>query len=183
MDCFVCVCVFFFFNFRYQQDVLDRIWRPFNSDIWNVANATETLTIDANTYEPPQLVMRTAVTPKEGNNSFGFAWNADNDDGDEETPEFYLYLHFAELQELNDGQTREFNIYLNNDFWYGPLAPDYLRVTTIYSMTGIKGSSLRVMFNRTENSTLPPLLNAFEIYSVKHLLSLETDQNDGTSTF
>ena len=32
---------------------------------------------------------------------------------------------------------------------------------------------------KTENSTLPPIINAIEVYSVKNLLQSETDQEDG----
>ena len=37
-----------------------------------------------------------------------------------------------------------------------------------------------VLIFKTESSTLPPILNAVEIYSVKNLLQSETDQQDGT---
>ena len=157
---------------------MDRIWSPFNFDAWNVINSSQP--VDPNTYETPSVVMSTAVTPQNASGSVGVSWTAGGNG--EEIPEFYLYLHFAELEQLNNSQTRELNIYLNNTLWYGPLVPDY-SVTTIYSATGIKGSSLQVMINRTENSTLPPLLNAFEIYSLKNLSDPETDQKDGITCF
>ncbi|PON47847.1 Mitogen-activated protein kinase kinase kinase [Parasponia andersonii] len=157
---------------RYKDDVMDRIWRPFNFDAWNIINGS--LTFQPNFYDPPAVVMSTAVAPRNESDSVGIYWTTNN----EEPEEFYIYLHFAELEKLEKNETRELNIYLNGTLFYGPLVPDYMSVTTIYSTKPRRGATLEVMVNRTENSTLPPLLNAIEIYTVKYIENSETAQND-----
>ena len=119
--------------------------------------------------------MSTAVVPVNESDSVGIYWTTD----EEKIEDFYIYLHFAELEKLEKNETRELNIYLNGTLFYGPLVPDYLSLTTIYSTKPRSGSTLQVLVNRTENSTLPPLLNALEIYTVKYLVYSETEQNDG----
>lgn len=153
---------------------MDRMWTPFNFEGWNIVNSSHTF--QPNYYDPPGVVMSTAVAPRNENvSSVSIYWTTD----DQRTEDFYIYLHFAELEKLEKNETREMNIYLNDTLFYGPVVPNYLSLTTIYSTQPKRGSTLQVMVNRTENSTLPPLLNAMEIYTVKYFEYSETDQNDG----
>lgn len=95
---------------------------------------------------------------------------------------YYFYMHFAELMKLGKNQTRAFKIQFNGDLCYGPLVPEYLSETTIYSASGQTTDSegkIVVWINKTENSTLPPLVNAMEIYELKELSQQETNQTDG----
>jgi hypothetical protein len=120
--------------------------------------------------------MSTAATPVNGNDPLEFSW-----DSEYATSEYYIYMHFAEVVELQPNQSRSFNITVNGNHWYGPLAPNYLKANTLYSTSATSGSAkYEVSIFKTENSTLPPIINAFEIYSVKYLLQSETNQEDGT---
>lgn len=156
---------------------MDRIWSPFNFEAWDVINTS--LSVVPNDFLPPPVVMSTAITPNNVNNTgMGITWRTEGN----VSKEFYLYLHFAEIVEfdqLQSNQTREFNIFVNNDLWYGSLSLKYLSAITIYSSTPATGSYFEIWINRTRNSTLPPILNAIEIYTVKQLLNAQTDQNDG----
>jgi hypothetical protein len=120
--------------------------------------------------------MSTAATPRNGKDPLAFEWNSVD-----ATTEYYIYLHFAEVVQLVFNQSRSFNVSLNGKYWSGPLVPDYLSTTTLYSSSAITGSK-RYEFSifKTETSTLPPLINAIEIHSVKYLFQSETDQGDGT---
>ena len=90
-------------------------------------------------------------------------------------------MHFAEVVKLEANQYRSFNITVNDDYWYGPFAPDYLKANTLHSKLAERGSSkYEVSIVKAEQSTLPPIINAIEVYSVKDLLQSETDQGDGT---
>ncbi|OMO66428.1 hypothetical protein COLO4_30556 [Corchorus olitorius] len=86
--------------------------------------------------------------------------------------QFYVYLHFVEIQELGANQSREFNVFINGELWLGPYRPRYLKVDTAFSITPLSAGLISI--ERTENSTLPPILNAMEIYTVLEFLELQT---------
>lgn len=121
--------------------------------------------------------MSTAVKPKNENSTgVGIDWSTAGN----VSKEFYMYMHFAEINELQDNETREVNIFVNNNPWYGPLGYKYLRTNTIHSTKPSIGSHFEVWINQTKNSTLQPLLNALEIFIVKKLLHSQTNQNHST---
>ena len=126
-------------------------------------------------YKPPSVVMKTAVIPTNASNS---SLDFEFDIGDS-TLEFYVYMHFAELERLQIDQYRAFNIFLNGNLWKESVVPNYLHSTTIFSPQSVRGSKLRFCISKTSNSTLLPILNAMEIYIVKDMLQAPTDQEDG----
>ncbi|CDY51448.1 BnaA05g36650D [Brassica napus] len=122
---------------RYPNDVSDRAWIPnFNEKNWT--QVTTNLTVNtSNGYNPPQVVMASASTPISAFASWNFTWLLFPS-----TTQFYIYMHFAEIQSLQANETREFKLL------------------------------------RTSKSTLPPLINAIEIYMVIDFPLLETNQDD-----
>jgi hypothetical protein len=142
------------------------------------------LTIDSQShneyYQLPSAVMCTAATPVDASAPLEFGWDSHN----ATSSEYYVYMHFAEVVTLEANQYRSFNITINDDYWYGPFAPDYLKANTLHSKSAERGSSkYEVSIVKTEQSTLPPIINAIEVYLVKDLLQSETDQGDGTLMF
>lgn len=119
------------------------------------------------------MVMNTAVRPM-NNDSLDFEV-----DTNDPTLEFYIYLHFAELEIIQENEQREFNINLNGNSWKESVVPLYLSSTTINSSTPVRGPKLKFSIYKTENSTLPPILNAMEVYVFKDFLQAPTDQEDG----
>ncbi|KAA8540319.1 hypothetical protein F0562_024762 [Nyssa sinensis] len=90
---------------RYEDDVYDRIWKPFSWTYWVPISASYTSDLlSANEYKPPPTVM-TNGTP-----FLKFYW-LPNDP----SQQFYVYLHFAEVQDLGSDQLRKFDIFLNGD--------------------------------------------------------------------
>ncbi|PNX82050.1 leucine-rich repeat receptor-like protein kinase at2g19210-like protein, partial [Trifolium pratense] len=69
-------------------------------------------------------------------------------DADNVNDKYYFYMYFYEVEKLSANETREFNFTLNGEFLYGP------------------------------DSTLPPILNAIEVYKVKDLSHSETQQDE-----
>jgi hypothetical protein len=127
-------------------------------------------------YELPAVVMNTAVTSVNHDTPLKFAWAANN-----VNDQYYLYMHFNEVEELAANETRVFNISVNDKFWYGPVAPIYRTpYTTIFSLTPLPSAqTYQISLSKTENSTLPPILNAIEVYQVKNFSQSETEQEDG----
>ncbi|XP_040999964.1 LRR receptor-like serine/threonine-protein kinase IOS1 isoform X2 [Juglans microcarpa x Juglans regia] len=161
-------------SYRYAYDVHDRLWSPYNYNKWKTLSTG--LTIDSqsqNAYQPASVVMSTVATPINESAPMEFYWEADDPN-----TQFYIFMHFAEVVKLEPNQSRSFNITLNGKYWYGPLVPDYLYTTTVFSPSAMTGGKYVFSIFKAENSTLPPIVNAVEIYSVKDFLQPETDRAD-----
>ncbi|KAJ9128839.1 hypothetical protein P3X46_034424, partial [Hevea brasiliensis] len=142
---------------RYADDVYDRAWTPYH--FLNGAEINTSQTIDSQTqniYQPPSVVMSTAATPANANENMTLSINMEDS-----TLKFFVYMHFSEILKLKANQFREFNISFNGAYWVGPVVPQYLYTTTAY-----------------KRSTLPPLLNAIEIYYVLQLSQSQSNQED-----
>ena len=90
-------------------------------------------------------------------------------------------MHFAEVEDLK-GQIREFTVSVNDEPYSGPVAPTYLFSETVsskYSMSGSTTKKLSFSLERTNRSTLPPIINAMEAYMIKEFPQSSTQQNDG----
>lgn len=166
--------------YRYSEDVHDRLWAPLNRTDWVRTNTT--LRINTQTsYQPPEAAMATAVSPLPGVDTLYVNWTSSDS-----TAQFHVIRHFAELELLGDGQVREFNMCIEGlpAFCYGPLQPSYLVVTTVYSTFPFSGrNNYSFTFQSTNASTLPPILNAMEIYLLKQPTETATYEQDGGSTF
>ncbi|KAI7727678.1 hypothetical protein M8C21_031631, partial [Ambrosia artemisiifolia] len=158
---------------RYGDDLYDRIWDPITIPSGRVVQTSNT--VSPGPLEVPLKVMRTAITPNISTNPISLAWNATI------INRFILYVHFAEVEILNSNQIREFNIYLNEDLWYGPFSPS-TNTTTIKNISPHTGfSRYTFKINQTLNSTLPPLINAMELYRVKQFQLLQTEDQDAAA--
>jgi hypothetical protein len=174
--------------YRYKDDVYDRIWSPYtnisfpyyllegdwrrlNTSLNNVSLSSE------NPYNPPAIVMSTAVTPINVSAPLNFIWRANN-----VTDKYFfeIYLYDFEAREANE--TREFNIKVNDILFVGPRVLNRevrLFVGGLISLP-LHGDTLyEISLSKTENSTLPPILNAIELYKVIDFSQLETQQDDG----
>ncbi|CAH1429666.1 unnamed protein product [Lactuca virosa] len=167
-----------FGTLRYKDDKYDRLWSPIS---W--ANSTYLYTFDKvsaflfTTIDPPSAVMSTAITPRYPMESFRIGWTPDN-----ATDKFLIYTHFAEIEILKKNQTRQFNIYLNGSLWYGNFSPKNHTTTTIYSTEPeIVVPTYTLTINKTKNSTLPPIINALEVYVLKQLPQRQTNDRDAAA--
>ncbi|XP_050384146.1 probable LRR receptor-like serine/threonine-protein kinase At1g51880 [Argentina anserina] len=160
-------------GYRYPKDTYDRFWRSYSRDDW--AQLRTSSIIDPNSYEPASVVMRTAAIPKLATDDLSFYWLQPEDD---KNAEFYIYMHFAEVEELPANQSRQLEITRNGDHFYGPFAPDYLETSSIFSTTAMSGPYNFIVKKGAGNSDLQPILNAVEIYTVKEFSEQETNQDD-----
>ena len=140
-------------------------------------NISTTLDVkNDNKYAPPKDALKIAATPTNASAPLTIEWRSENPDD-----QYYLYTHFSEIQNLQANQTREFNLVWNGQKFFGPLTPPKLGLTTIFSESPrtCDGGKCNVQLIRTNRSTLPPLLNAYEVYTVIQLPQSETDESDG----
>lgn len=131
-------------------------------------------------YKPPSEIMSTAITPTNASEPLVYTWFT------YQNKAYYVYLHFSEIQKLKANQSRSFDIFLNGELYYGPLVLDYLNVTTIYSTSPLHITANSFGFGnytfsliKRKNSTLPPILNAIEIYTSVDFSQSETSRDDG----
>ncbi|KAM6585293.1 hypothetical protein CsatB_012295 [Cannabis sativa] len=163
-------------TYRYPYDALDRFWSPQNDEAWT--QLTTSLTVDSdghkNDYWLPPIVMNNAAVPIDKYGSLRF-----NVSSSDKNIGYYVYLHFAELQLIKPNESRAFNFYVNGKLMYGPIVPKYLTTLTIHALTPLTGQSqYNFSLTKLQNSTLPPILNAIEIYSSLDFSQSETHQDD-----
>lgn len=165
----------FTFLFRYGDDVFDRIWLPDSFKYWEpISSSYGSNTLSNNEYRPPVSVMSTAAIPVDVSEPLMFYWETDYP-----SQQFYIYMHFAEVQDLNQGDCREFSISLNGALWSGPIIPLNMTPTTLSKFSISAPGYLNFSIYKTNRSTLPPILNALEIYFVKQFLQSLTSDNEG----
>ncbi|KAK1289022.1 putative LRR receptor-like serine/threonine-protein kinase MEE39 [Acorus calamus] len=159
---------------RFPDDTLDRIWRSYYNQTTQNPISTTSNVDKNNHFKLPYAVMSTAVTPSTGD-ALKFDWQASvigSKDGQ------HIYMHFMELQQLKTNESRKFGIEINGQSFYKPFQPDYLSVSTIFSINPLNGSTYNVSIQKTNDSTLPPILNAVEVYFVRPMQISPTDDQD-----
>ncbi|CAL1360636.1 unnamed protein product [Linum trigynum] len=159
---------------RYNDDAYDRMWYPYNC--YNCGTINTTLTIDSvnrTDFNLPSKVMKTASRPMDENKPLSFELNTR-----EATLDFFIYMHFAELEALQEGESRVFDISLNGIVLRRNVVPSYLHSTTITSPQSVRGSKLNFLLSKSMNSTHPPILNALEVFVIRPFWQSPTDQAD-----
>uniref|UniRef100_M4ENP5 Protein kinase domain-containing protein n=1 Tax=Brassica campestris TaxID=3711 RepID=M4ENP5_BRACM len=161
---------------RYPDDVYDRRWFPLVKKDWNLI--TTTLNVNtSNGFDPPQGAMASAATYVNDNGTWDIPWNMEDS-----TTRFHIYLHFAEIQTLLANETREFSVFLNGNEFSKPFSPKMLGIVTMItqpeSTLRCESGACLLQLVKTTNSTLPPLLNAMEIFTVVELPQPETNQDE-----
>ncbi|PHU24557.1 hypothetical protein BC332_09664 [Capsicum chinense] len=107
--------------------------------------------------------MSTAIVAANASDALTLSFEATNSTNNEH----YLYLHFSEIE--TNQSSRIFNISVNGHIFLAPfdLSSFYLLACTVWSQHA-EGptANYRISLERTGNSTLPPIINALEIYKV-----------------
>ncbi|ESQ30470.1 hypothetical protein EUTSA_v10012134mg, partial [Eutrema salsugineum] len=160
---------------RYDEDIHDRIWMPYIDE--KTTSLSTDLPVDtSNSYNVPQLAAKSAMIPENASQNLNLEWTLDDI-----TAQSYIYMHFAEIQNLEANETREFDITYNGGLrWFTFFSPPKLSITTVYNPRPVSSPNgkFNFTFAMTGNSTLPPLINGLEIYKVLDFPQLETDQDE-----
>jgi hypothetical protein len=86
-------------------------------------------------------------------------------------------FHFAEINASNPN--RRFDIYAGELLFQG-FTPSLFQVDSMYRNGHfVQNSFAYFSLNKTATSSLPPLINAFEVYSLVGMKNFTTDSNDG----
>ena len=170
----------FWFSHRYPVDAYDRYWFTCMGENWKQLNASipDDSFNKSDLYQPGSIIMSTAVASGDDSTPLLISWYSEH-----ETDQFYVYMHFTEIQVLPTNQTRQFNITRNGELRVPNFSPRYLAVDTLYTSSAISGKQIKYSLERTENSTLPPIVSAIELYRVIDLQKPQTFQGDGIFHF
>ncbi|XP_035814979.1 probable LRR receptor-like serine/threonine-protein kinase At1g05700 isoform X3 [Zea mays] len=167
---------------RYPLDPHDRIWLAYGAvPAWTEASATSVVrNYLADPYDAPSAVMQSAATPSDGS-VLSFSWDTSDDRSvDASSATYLLVLYFAELQRVSaSGELRrQFDIAVDGTAWNRePYSPPYLFADS-FSGTVQGQARHSVSLTATRNATLPPLLNAMEVYLVRPVDEAATDPGD-----
>ncbi|XP_065633076.1 putative leucine-rich repeat receptor-like protein kinase At2g19210 isoform X2 [Quercus suber] len=165
---------------RYKEDVYDRLWYIYGTLNYNSVRINTSSDIDVQDsndgYKLPAQVLRTAVQASGAyNNTLSYPFPGISH------RRWYVCFHFAEIAELTQGKKREFIISVNRgDYTSKPITLEYLTPLSICPNRTFE-SPFHFSIDATMESDLPPILNAFELYSVAPLLSKPTDHGDVTA--
>ncbi|KAF8102418.1 hypothetical protein N665_0198s0122 [Sinapis alba] len=160
---------------RYPSDIYDRVWLPYFQREWTQISTTLQVNVTNNGYTPPKEALTTAAIPTNSSAPLTIQWNSSNVNN-----QYYFYRHFAEIQELQTNDTREFSIVWNEEVIHSQFIPKKFSAFTIFSSLPriCQGGECNHQLIRTNRSTLPPLLNAIEVYTVIQFPQSETNEID-----
>ncbi|KFK26217.1 hypothetical protein AALP_AA8G217700 [Arabis alpina] len=164
----------------YGTDVYDRIWMPYNSKNWSPITTSNSVGTN-NEYKPPEFAMITASVPTDPYAPLNISLTRLG-----QTSPIYIVMHFSEIEDIKSSDTREFEIFYNGRLINQPLSPKRLDSHTIYGGEELGPNAMgeyTISLQRTKNSTLPPLLNALEVYFVISLSQNGTSSKEVDAVF
>ncbi|CAL9122026.1 unnamed protein product [Musa textilis] len=163
---------------RFPSDPHDRIWNPFD-ETTSLTKTSTNLTVENpvdDHFEAPHVVMNTAVVPV---NSTKLELNLATEPGG--LDEYYAVLHFSELKPLLQNESRQFFVYLGGTLWNDAksFTPDYLSSSAVYSTNPTSAPThYNISLVATSDSTLPPILNAAEVFSAMQNTIVPSDSRN-----
>lgn len=159
---------------RYPDDAYDRVWFKVPS-AGAVTSDAPSIATGSSYNEPPEAVMRKAIT---GSNITFWIPNDTHFN-------VYMYLYFSEVISLSAAQRRSFQLYKHNLLMsQDPINPPYQSVLEVSWTNFFVSNGTELLLVPTADSTLPPIINAMEAYTLSGDLTEGTHPGDGEySTF
>ena len=146
--------------YRYPSDPYERYWVADDSNpMWRYLNSKRNIQPESS-MEVPSAVLQKAVQVAGNGTMLNITWQDYT-----LALQFTVFLHFADFQK---SQPRQFNIYFNSHDKPYLYNPPYLAAGVVYSpslYSDIDGE-FNVTLVATAKSVLPPMLNAYEIYTL-----------------
>ncbi|KAM3411906.1 hypothetical protein ACQJBY_003527 [Aegilops geniculata] len=166
-------------SIRYPDDPHDRIWIELPTGYgWSPISTTNKVQNDVNdVFEAPSAVTQTGVTSINSSRPIFFTQDAQpNGNAKDPAPGYVFMMYMAELQLLPSNALRQFYVKLNGKLWNTKtLGLKYLETTVMYNEKPDYASHQYIFsLEATTNSTLPPIVNAFEIFSAVPTTGIST---------
>ena len=172
--------------FRYPDDPYDRIWLPWSVDAfdaWTEISTREKVQEMSSRFHVPSPVMQTAIVPRNGSR-IAIEWNVVPNHA-YPNPGLITIVYFAELQVVATSAVRQFGASINGKGWSeAPYTTQYLIPNAFYDPKPREelSSTYNLTLDATATSTLPPILNAVELFTVVSIANVTTDADDGKLT-
>jgi hypothetical protein len=162
---------------RYPDDPYDRVWFPtINTESTVISTEKMVQYSDNDKFEAPSKVMQTAIMPRNASNNIHLGWYVNRDPP---PPGCFYVLHFSELDPLPQKAVRQFYININGELGQDYM-PQYLHSGAIFNMSPQTDyDQYNVTINATGNSTLPPIIKAYEVFRVISTAKFGTESQDG----
>ncbi|KAF8402811.1 hypothetical protein HHK36_010902 [Tetracentron sinense] len=159
---------------RYPDDKYNRAWDPLNvSNMITVAADFTNLTSTAVDY-PPESAFLKAIEARNSTYPISLSFEFDRSNRSN-----YVSLYYTEELVLQPNETRSFSIHVDGKDLGFTIRPRYQIGEGVRSTTSLLGN-LKVVLYPLEESTLPPILSAIEIYTASPPLATTGVPQDDT---
>ncbi|KAH1152402.1 hypothetical protein GYH30_045734 [Glycine max] len=158
---------------RYPDDVFDRIWTPADG-IGLSEVKSEASGIDISTAEdhPPEAALENSIVSSSTRQYMQFI----NRLPTKELP-IYITAYFSEVMKSAVGK-RSIQMYIDNKPFLSPIVPPFGSVKEVYITNMTASAETSFVLQASETSTLPPIINAVEVYTLSDTLTAGTDSRD-----
>lgn len=159
-----CFCSFCWFVSIYFSDTFGRLWFPLEPEpndpvSSELKTSAPSIDITGVPNKPPAHVMTKALSQDIISLSAKTLPLAGRP--------IYLALYFSEPQSLGRTMKRSFNVFLDNEQLNSvPIVPVFGKATEFVTREIVATWQSKVIFRSTSDSTLPPIVNAMELYSI-----------------
>ena len=163
---------------RYPDDVFDRIWTPADG-IGLSEVKSEASGIDISTAEdhPPEAALENSIVSSSTRQYMQFI----NRLPTKELP-IYITAYFSEVMKSAVGK-RSIQMYIDNKPFLSPIVPPFGSVKEVYITNMTASAETSFVLQASETSTLPPIINAVEVYTLSDTLTAGTDSIDGNFVY
>ncbi|KAG6673116.1 hypothetical protein I3842_16G095800 [Carya illinoinensis] len=139
-----------------------------------VRNETDAIDVSAAKDHPPQVVLQNAV------GTIGTAWGIGIQTtglGSKKVP-IFIIAYFSEVVRLNSTQKRSIEIVIDNEQFSNDFSPPFGSVLEVYITNITASSNTSFTVGVAAASSLPPIINAHEFYSISNALTEGTNNRD-----
>ncbi|XVF68671.1 hypothetical protein PTKIN_Ptkin11bG0020100 [Pterospermum kingtungense] len=159
---------------RSTDDIYDRIWVPaINKGDFTVLTSDESIIEVSLDDGPPQAVFQNAFATNSTSMSITLGTNLPTT----EVP-MYMNMYFSEVSVLDSTQKRSFELYIDGKPNSNPIIPVYGAAKEMYLANYTASSNTTFSLVASSDSTLPPLINALEVFTISDVLTDGTNSND-----
>uniref|UniRef100_A0A8I7BAI5 non-specific serine/threonine protein kinase n=1 Tax=Hordeum vulgare subsp. vulgare TaxID=112509 RepID=A0A8I7BAI5_HORVV len=167
---------------RYPVDPYDQFWEAWsfasNTYPWiNVSTSNQVEILPGDDYFNVPVAIFQKATTLDTNYSIMSLNVAQGQNLDPESVRLLPIFHFAEINDNNPN--RSFDIYNSGDVLHRGFSPSRLQANSLYdSGQFLYNGNAEYTLNKTRSSRLPPLINAFEVYSLIRMENFTTEPED-----
>ncbi|XP_044977391.1 leucine-rich repeat receptor-like serine/threonine-protein kinase At2g14510 [Hordeum vulgare subsp. vulgare] len=162
---------------RYPTDNYDRFWQRWSHDTsypWINLNTNNKVKNLNNVFNVPSDIFQNALTVDTNYSHMSFiVATGRNQDGKRQLLPIF---HFADIDERN--LSRRFDIYNTEDLLFPDFSPLRFQMVSKYKSGDFRHAHAFFNLSKTPSSSLPPLINALEVYSLVRMDNLTTDSDD-----